>query len=191
MFWKLSNSIACFMLPDASKDDREIYSYGMWILLTTAFTSMEILLLGVLFQCVVESIIYLLVLMILRSYTGGYHATTSRKCNMLSIGCFVGNIVLSKCLVMVNSKGLLGILLLVVEIIIFCKAPVEHENKPLSEKEKVRYRKYSIFLSLVICVAIVLLYKRHVPEATFTVVTMLMVGVMMVLELVLQRKKQV
>lgn len=190
MIWKLSNSIACFLVPDCEEEDKEIYSYGVWVLLSTIFTSLEVLLLGLVLHSVVESIIYLLILMILRSYTGGYHATTSAKCNMLSIGCFVGSVVLSKGLVMLDSKVVLGIILLAVEIIIFLKAPVEHENKPLSEKEKVQYRRYSIFLSLGICIAVVLLYDRYVQEVTFTVVMMLLVGFMMVLELVLQRKDE-
>lgn len=189
MFWKLSNRITSLILPDSEEDDKEIYRYGLWILITTVFHWLEILLLGLLLHCVTESIIYLLILMVLRSYTGGYHATTSSKCNWLGIGCFIVNVVLSKVIVMIDSKLLMVIILLFVEIIIFWKAPIEHENKPLSDTEKVRYRKYSILLSIGICLLSILLYNRYIYEVSFAVVTMSMVGFMMVLELMLQRMR--
>lgn len=190
MFWKLAEKISYNMVPEADEEDREVYAYGVWILLTTACNVLEILLLGLVFGCLTESVIYLLVLMVLRSYTGGYHASTSGKCNLMVIGFYLINIVLGKCLAKADSLLLVGVILLAVEVLIWKKAPVEHENKPLTDTEKVRYRRYSILLSAGVCVAVLCLYNRYRFPMAYMAVTMLMVGGMMLLELGLQKKRK-
>lgn len=189
MFWELSNKLACLMIPEAEEEDKEVYSYGIWILLTTIFNTLEILFLGVILHRFLESLIYLFVLMVLRTYTGGYHANTSMKCNILVIGFFLLNLLGEQCLVRMDNKGMVYTVLLLSELVIWNKAPIENDNKPLSEKEKVNYRRYSIILSLGVCMTVVFLGDRYERQMVFMALSMGMVALTMLLELILERRR--
>lgn len=189
MFWKISKRVAGYLVSGEDENEMEIYTYGVWVLLTTFLSVLEVLFLGFISHCLVESVIYLLILMVLRTYTGGYHASTSGKCNLLVICCFFVNVLLSKMLFYLDNTWITGGILLISMVIILWKAPVEHENKPLSDKEKVRYRRYSIVLSVIICFIVVCLYANCKFQMIYTVASMLMVALMMVVELMLQYRR--
>lgn len=178
------------MLPEGGKDEREIYTYGVWVLITSLFDVIEVLILGVLFHRLPEAIIYLAILMVLRSYTGGFHASTFGRCNAMVLGCYLMNLVLSWGIVLAGGCWITLILLFVSVGYICYAAPVEHANKALTDAEKIRYRKYSILLSIAILVVVLLLYQQYEQQMSYAAVTMAMVAFMMLLELLLQRKRR-
>lgn len=68
-----------------SHDDREIYEYGLKQLITALTDVVSIVILGIIFRELSGSVIFLIAFMSLRSYSGGYHASTPAKCYVLTV----------------------------------------------------------------------------------------------------------
>lgn len=84
--------------------------------------------------------------MLLRSFTGGYHAKTKRKCLILT---YISTLV---CMIVVFVMPLCNLLykicLILFNIIIYFTAPIQSKNKPLNLIEQKMYRKISYVVSL-------------------------------------------
>lgn len=178
MFQKMSESIACFLCT--KEEDREVYTYGAFVLLMAVFDVVELLIISVLIHHILEGFIYLGVLMGLRSYTGGYHATTFWKCNLMTVGWYLLNIFLAKGILLLPHHEVVSIgLLTMVTFLVVCKAPIENENKVLNEKEKKHYRKVSILCTLLLFAVVIALYPIYTEIMVYLVSCMVMVGTMM------------
>lgn len=66
-------------------EDRDIYQYGIEVLLSTAINIMLLLVIGIITKTVLLSICHFLILATVRTLTGGYHASTYLKCEI--VGC--------------------------------------------------------------------------------------------------------
>lgn len=67
-------------------EDKEVYQYGIEVLISTAINIVLLLVIGITTRTVLLSICYFLILLTVRTLTGGYHATSHIKCKILS--CF-------------------------------------------------------------------------------------------------------
>lgn len=84
---------------------------------------------------------------ILRIYAGGYHASSERKCKYLT---YASTLICILFIFKASIEGY-GMHCLVAGLVclIVWNAPVENKNKPLSEKEKKVYKRYSMVISFV------------------------------------------
>ena len=76
-----------------TEDETEIYDYGLQLILTAGTTTLVILLLGILLRQLPLTILFLLALVGLRHYAGGYHAQTYLNCFLISCGAFFSMLV--------------------------------------------------------------------------------------------------
>ena len=88
-------------------------------------------------------------------YAGGYHADTHWGC-MLTLVCVLSVFILSIKSISITTMSILSpILWILSAIILFRFAPVEHPNKPISEKKKMKLRKKSLisfFVWTIFCI---------------------------------------
>lgn len=122
-----------------SAEDKELYEYGLhqgFILLANIFTT---ILIGWILNMMIESIVFLVAYIPLRSYAGGYHAKTPFRCYILSI------VMISVALLVARSSiwNLISIISVtaISSGIIFLLAPVEDKNKPLQQNERIEFKK--------------------------------------------------
>ena len=132
------------MIED-EKEYKDFYQYGAEITISSLLNIALILLIGALSNHLVDSLIYLLLFVFLRRFTGGYHADTYYKCNI--IGCVnFSLIILGKDLsVRFLSSWLPPIaigILSVLALSLLC--PIENENKPIEEDKKPIYKLLSV-----------------------------------------------
>ncbi len=141
MFEVLSERVTDWLLMNEAfpREDKEIYRYGIqqgMIALLNLGTTMII---GMVFGKLLESILFMVAYIPLRSYAGGYHAKTAVRCYFFSI------VMMSAVLwVMsyVTYSGLIcGCLTAISGSVIWILVPVEDRNKPLDDLEKEVYRK--------------------------------------------------
>ncbi len=182
MFDKLSEKIVCKFCDNEIilKEDSDLYKYGINVGLMIVTNLSSIAIVGVLFDMLIESIMFLLVYIPLRSYSGGYHACTPWRCYIISI------VMIAAVLKFFNhfpfSLSLYGILLLIGLIACIILAPVESKNKPLDEQERRIYKKMAlIILSAEVCIWFILTFVLHIfeeiiPLAIFTEAVMLVLG---------------
>ena len=117
-----------------AEDDRIIYLYGIKEGLTILQNIIISIVLGILFNNLFQTFIFLIAYIPLRSFAGGYHAASVKKCMVYSL---ILIILLEYYFVfsyLLEYRYLFPALLIAMGVI-FKYAPLQSENKPLSFKE--------------------------------------------------------
>lgn len=142
-------------------EDKELYLYGFFILLSQILYFIIVITIGILFKVIFESIIFYITFQFIRRYAGGYHAKTETRCEILSTLSILCCIVLIKLSKMYDIRIALLSISLVFAALIFILCPLDTPEKPLSDKEYKYFRKISwVVLSLIIIGIIVSFYFK-------------------------------
>lgn len=128
-----------------------IYVYGFELILSFLFSVAVMLFVGIVTNRILHTILFLLVFVTLRSFTGGYHANTYGVCFMVTISVFIITLLLAE---YINICWWYYLLLLSAGLpIIYIFAPIEHPNKPLETNDKARCKMISTILFLLFIIA--------------------------------------
>lgn len=119
-------------------ENRELYAYGFQQGFTILWNLISMILIGLLFQQVLECILFLMFYFILRIYAGGYHASSVKRCYLCS--CVMISAALFVIKIHVLSIFICAVISFLSGFAIFFFAPVEDKNKTLDQKEVFRYR---------------------------------------------------
>ena len=125
-------------------DNLEIYQYGLGQIFSTTLNILTTLLLGIIFGEIYQSLIFVFAFMILRTYSGGYHAKTPIRCYFLTTISIAAGLSAMK-FILINRFICLGLLILS-SLIIITLSPIGAANKPLDEIEKIIYKKKTIIV---------------------------------------------
>ena len=140
-----------------NRDLFEVYVYGTELFLSFLFTNIIIIIIGIIIEQVIPTLLHLLIFIIIRRFTGGYHASTYLKCKITMILIYALVIILAN-YTKINMFGFI-LLLLYGNFIIYIAAPVENPNKKLTDKQKVKFKKLSyIAFSITTGFGIILFY---------------------------------
>lgn len=118
----------------ANEEDTEVYAYAVECFLGSLVTFGSMLLIACFLHRFAAMVIWLLFWLPLRSFLGGFHASTHWRCYWGSLGVGIANILLYPLL----PSLLIPIISLLSLCTVFQLAPVVHPNQPLSE---VKYHK--------------------------------------------------
>ena len=161
-------------------DEKEIYKYGLEQGILMTINVITIIIVGTCFGMAIESIVFMLTYIPLRTYAGGYHAKNQMICYFFSIGMIIVALVGIK---MINLFSIVGVVLIVISyIVIYIFSPVEDHNKLLSKKEKVTYKKKTrkiLIIEIVILLMVIGLGEYKIVNSI--VVAHVFVGVMIML----------
>lgn len=161
-----------------SNEAEDIYVYGFELLVSFVFSTTLILTLGWILDAVLETFCFLGVFILLRSFTGGYHANKYWQCTAITLSVYT--------LVMMLSKNFqlnimfYELLFVVGLIVIIIMAPIENCNKPLSNTEKEKHKRVSAILFVVFCLLSLLCYNNH-PSLSASIFYALIVDLLMML----------
>ena len=166
MIARLSKRMASFFVRNEviKSEDEEVYEYGLQLLLSTLFNGIIALVLAIISGTLWQCICYLAVFILIRKSAGGFHAKTHLRC------CCILAVVLSLFIVFIKfvltniytAITALAVVFSVAVILLF--APLEHENKPISDKDKKRLRKISVIYAILISFVISLLFITNMKE---------------------------
>lgn len=157
----------CLVNDITDSEKREIIAYGLEILLSTAVSVLIITILAILLGTFWETILFLLSFMLLRTYSGGYHAQTHFKCFLILIFAFCINIILN----LFNINTVIIVLsALASAFIILRYAPVEDKNHPLSKQQKKNNRKICLIMLSILLVVCIILFLNQNNKALFNMV---------------------
>lgn len=176
---------------DNDEDSIEYCKYGIEITISSFLNVLLILLIGLIFSLVLHSVVFLLIFINMRRYTGGYHASTYIRCNMVLCISFTALCIMMKVLVSLSYYILL-VLVIVIHIfgffITILFAPLENENKPLDEETKRTNRIKSIIFSIVVFVLDLVLTLFRFKISIMIALTVLLVAILMVIKIVKEGK---
>lgn len=160
MINKLSEFLAQSLITNKNitKNERELYTYGFFILISHSLYFVLASLFGIIFKCFLETIIFYISFQFIRRYAGGYHAETELRCEIFSTLSIISCVLLIKISKEYNFNLILLCFALICSIIIFIFAPLDTPEKPLSQKEFKYFRKISLIILISILIAIALSY---------------------------------
>ena len=164
------------------QDDYVVYEYCINAVLDIFGNILVTMVLGLILNRLWETLIFLAVVIPLRSFAGGYHAKTSMGCLMLSVLYYLVSIYMPVyCIQMENGK--IHILYALSAVIVFVMAPTASVNKPLSkeqERQMHRLTGYMIFFITILyiffqvymkkiyavelCVILIILFLSQISE---------------------------
>lgn len=162
-----------------SREDSDVYKYGLQVLLEMIFCVGTCLLIAVIFQAFLEIGLFLLIFIPLRSYAGGLHLSSFWSCYIFSCLTFLFIVVMAELIRVPGSVNILCILLCIG--IIFLLYPVENKNREVDKEENSYFkRKLICFLGFdVVLTMFFLTYNMQhciqVMMLTFMVVMVTMV----------------
>ena len=170
MLKRLSNKITKKLVDInvIEEADSELYEYGFWQGGVLIFNFLTVVLLGILFNMLLESIIFLIFYGVLRTIAGGYHARTQHVCYILSVLLMI--VVLTILKTFPWNIILCCVLTVLSILVIFILAPVQDENKLLDETEKRFFKKLSRVISLLYGFIIFLLFLFNKNQLAYCVV---------------------
>lgn len=136
MLHKITQLLISFC--DTSGDNREIIEYGIVQGLNALIGISLTLLIGYVLGVFTQSIIFIVALIPLRMYAGGYHADTQKRCAIISILLMLIAIITIR---YVNVSSSLSLIIGLIETgILFWIIPIDG-NEKLEDIEKQVYRK--------------------------------------------------
>lgn len=155
-------------------ENREIYLFGSHQLLMLLINLISMIFIGILFHQTAQCLLYMALFVPLRTFAGGYHACSSRKCYVYSMLCIVAAMLIIK-LDFFNFAVYYGVAV-VCGVIILRLAPVEDKNKPLDDVEIIHYRVRSqvvlVIEGLFLIVSLTLKWKTGVVCTTLAFLTL-------------------
>lgn len=122
----------------------DVYQYGFELLLSFLISTGLVIIAGIIVNRFIETLIFLIVFISLRSFTGGFHAMKYWICTASTFGVY-SLVMFVSSYVSVNFY-VFYILFLIGSIILYIKAPVENPNKELTKKQKSKYKWISLAL---------------------------------------------
>ena len=133
------------------EEDKELYEYALSITVSALIHIITIVVLGITFGLVAESIIFYVCFIAIRKFAGGYHAKTAGRCYISSVVLSVLFLIVLKILIN-NINNVIIIAIFVITLFsvgcIYIFAPLDTENNPLTNKEKSIYGKIARIIAL-------------------------------------------
>lgn len=195
MLNRMSEFLAKELIIKCKLDESKvpIYKYGFEVFLSSFFIVATICLLSAMFSSLAYVIIFFMVFVPLRMFSGGYHAATYRGCYIISNLIYWVVYFLSKIISIINiphRNVLLWVLLVASSIIIFLFGPVENPHHPISEERHIKNRhilRITVASVFVVGAAILWLNSNWIYLPIF-VVTVTTTAVLMIIPKIKERR---
>lgn len=175
---KLTNKLLKMQL--INDEEKDLYTYGFkqgFLLLLNMIT---VIIIGIIFNMIWQSIIFMVSYSLLRAYAGGYHANTQSRCYLFSVGMIITVLWLIK---LIPWNGLIFFIITAVSnIVILLIAPIEDSNKPLNQKEMEIFKKHAnIILGVLTGFALLFWLMGGIQISICIVMGICLISVMLVL----------
>lgn len=149
----LSKCITTWLIKHGivGQEDRELYEYAVYSLILSISPLIMIIIIGFMMRKTVESILIIIPFMLIRKFSGGFHAKHAWVCLIFSCG------ILLLCVYMVariKYSILINIILICAAISLTIFSPIDSENRRLDLIEKKKYK----FTTVVITMVFVIIY---------------------------------
>lgn len=153
---KISNRLYAASVIEES--DKELYTYGFFILISRLFYLIVSVLCGLLLGVLWESVLFYMMFMLLRSYAGGMHAKTESMCSVLTTLSLLASICGIKVLNFVQNEKISLVILSIGAVCIIALSPLDTVQKPLEIAERDLYRRISIIIVAAYLMLALLMY---------------------------------
>lgn len=131
-----------------TEEEKEVCAYGMELIISGIISVVLVLIIGLITGNIWYAIVYNIMMIVIRRYTGGYHADTHLGCNICYCGVFLISLIILRIQLLVKGDVLTWIIAAAGYLIIVLNAPLEHHNKRLTFEQKHKYMIISTVLGI-------------------------------------------
>ncbi|MGN1478380.1 MAG: accessory gene regulator ArgB-like protein [Acutalibacteraceae bacterium] len=158
MIYKTSRHITDKLIRHGrvDSDDRELFEYGIFLVISQIIYALVCIICGIVFKCIAESLVLYVSFNFARKYSGGFHASTELRCFIISSLSILCSVSLIKTFEIKDLRVPFIILLAAASAVIIIFSPLDTDEKPLTEDEKILFRKKSFLVLgvlLAVCIA--------------------------------------
>lgn len=172
-----------------TEDKKEIYCYGFMLIIADIINYTIILALGIVFSKILDSVAFLITLCTIRQFSGGFHAKTFAICRLSFIVTYISILLISYFL---SNICVWGIALINTSclIFIFCFAPIEHPNKPMTPLQKKQNQLKSIITSVIVSVVSIIFVAMDMTIGVTISITLFAVVFWMLIGLIMRKERK-
>lgn len=176
MISRLSSIIteALYKSQVIAEEDKELYTYGFFVLLSKTLFFLVSALFGWVFGVLWESMVFYIMFSTLRSYAGGFHASRESVCTC----CTTASLFLSSLSVWymerIGNSVIPVYILVVCGVVIYLLAPMDSDEKPLDRTELALYRQKTRQIVIVIWIISIIGLCVHLPAVLYAASTSVM-----------------
>lgn len=142
---------------NSSDDEIEVFAYSIEVLSSLLINIVLLLIVAVILNKEIELFVFLVFFSGLRTFAGGYHAKTHAECILLSLTLFL---IIALCSTYITDIGgiIVAVGIFLSTILVFWLAPSESENKPLSKNKRIKFKKISRLLIILLNLVVIVLF---------------------------------
>lgn len=129
-----------------AEEDRELYVYGCFLLISRSLFLLATALMGLALGIPGASVGFYLLYTLLRGYAGGVHAKTETACTVYTTLAIAGSLGIIRLLAALHAQVLPMLMLGLGGLAVFLLSPLDTEEKPLEEAERIHYRRASLLV---------------------------------------------
>ena len=131
-----------------TEEEKEVCAYGMELIISGIISVALVLIIGLITGNICYAVVYNIMMIVIRMYTGGYHADTHVGCNVCYCMAFLISIALLRGQMYIKNDITIWMVAMAGYLIIVLNAPLEHHNKKLTMKQKQDYMIISSVLGI-------------------------------------------
>lgn len=156
MLEKCAVSLTNWLVVNGSinEDEKDLYVYASQSLFLLMLPVLMAMIIGIILGDVGNSIFLVIPFMMIRKFSGGYHADSSSRCFVYS---WIILFIFVYLAVNISWSFMLGLITLCAIISLCLFSPIDSENRKLKKKERAQYKKCTIILNVCVGVSIILL----------------------------------
>lgn len=191
MIVTLSNCIIKSVSKNVDIDPEyyDYYKYGIEITISSIFNFALILLFGLIIGRFLSAVCFLLCVIPLRQFCGGYHASTYFRCNSTFLLAFLIDYLIARMLALVNIPlNILETISLISVIPIILYAPVPNVHKSKNQIRDKKCHVISVILGVVISIISFLFFEANLFVSSLIITSQATVSILIILEIILQRR---
>ena len=159
-------------------DVQDFYRYGIEISISSLLNIVLVVIAGILIHHIIESIVFLTLFILIRSFTGGYHADTYFRCNLLMCTTFILTALATSIFSNKFSLLIIIVLICVTELIVSILGPIENKNKPIDDSKRIKLKIIGIVITLIINCTGLFLSRSYL--GTMIILTTFLIALLMI-----------
>ena len=159
-------------------DVQDFYRYGIEISISSLLNIVLVVIAGILIHHIIESIVFLSLFILIRSFTGGYHADTYFRCKLLMCTTFILTALANSIFSNKFSLLIIIVLICVTELIVSILGPIENKNKPIDDSKRIKLKIIGIVITLIINCTGLFLSRSYL--GTMIILTTFLIALLMI-----------
>lgn len=191
MIHTLSERIADFLFDSNDNYPIDVYVYGIELTISSIIGAIVLLTVGLIFNFLTESIIYMASLSLIRMFSGGYHAKSYLRCNMILVISYIFSLIFYRLYInnLIHLNYITFYVLLIFSLIIFIMfAPVNNPNKNDIEENKTKFKFISITLMIAELMLAQIIYEvTDFYQALIVYPTIFVIDISILAEIIIQK----